>query len=59
MPRDITECIRIMKASQDGAASLIDEEIVQLVEAKQIACHQLEKILNNPFRGVEVRAKKA
>eukprot|EP00088_Acartia_fossae_P025816 TRINITY_DN2659_c0_g1_i1.p1 TRINITY_DN2659_c0_g1~~TRINITY_DN2659_c0_g1_i1.p1 ORF type:complete len:806 (+),score=231.58 TRINITY_DN2659_c0_g1_i1:171-2420(+) len=55
VPRDITECIRIMKGDQDGAASLIDEEIVQLVEAKQIACHQLEKILNNPFRGVEVR----
>jgi len=55
VPRDITECIRIMKSVQDGAASLIDEEIVQLVEAKQIACHQLEKLLNNPFRGVEVR----
>ena len=56
MPRDLSECIRIMKSSPDGGASvLIDEEIVQLVEAKQIACHQLEKILNDPFRGVEVR----
>ena len=44
-----------MKSSPDGATNLLDEEIVQLVEAKQIACHQLEKILNNPFRGVEVR----
>jgi len=55
VPRDLTECISIMKSSPDGATNLLDEEIVQLVEAKQIACHQLEKILNNPFRGVEVR----
>jgi len=56
VPRDLSECIRIMKSSpDDGASVLIDEEIVQLVEAKQIACHQLEKILNDPFRGVEVR----
>lgn len=51
----MAECVKIMNASDDGTSSLIDEEIIQLVETKHIACHQLEKILNNPMRGVEVR----
>jgi len=56
-PRNVMECIKIMNSSEDGTSRLIDEEIIQLVEKKHIACHQLEKILNNPMRGVEVRRK--
>lgn len=57
VPRDVAECIKIMNSGDDGTSRLIDEEIIQLVEKKHIACHQLEKILNNPLRGVEVRRK--
>jgi len=57
VPRDVAECIKIMNSGDDGTSRLIDEEIIQLVEKKHIACHQLEKILNNPTRGVEVRRK--
>lgn len=55
--RDVPECLRIMNNSDDGITTLIDEEVIQLVETKHIAAHQLEKILNNPLRGVEVRRK--
>jgi len=61
--RDVAECVRILNSGGDdnsedsGAANLIDEEIIQLVETKHIASHQLEKILNNPLRGVQVRRK--
>ncbi len=46
-----------MNTSDEGLATLIDEEVIQLVDTKHIASHQLEKILNNPLRGVEVRRK--
>ena len=49
----MAECVKIMK-SEAGAESLIDEEVIQMVDKKHIAAHQLEKILNNPTRGVEV-----
>ena len=55
--RDVPECLRIMNQSDDGISTLIDEEVIQLVDTKHIASHQLEKILNNPMRGVEVRRK--
>jgi len=46
-----------MNTSEDGISTLIDEEVIKLVDTKHIASHQLEKILNNPLRGVEVRRK--
>ena len=37
--------------------NLTDEEVIQLIESKHIRSHALEKELNNPLRGVEVRRK--
>ena len=37
--------------------NLTDEEVIQLIDAKYIRSHALEKVLNNPLRGVEVRRK--
>ena len=37
--------------------NLTDEEVIQLIDAKHIRSHALEKVLNNPLRGVEVRRK--
>jgi len=54
VPRDISECVNILKSSP---GSLIDEEIMQLVEQKHIVSHQLEKALGNPLQGVRIRRK--
>jgi len=57
VPRDTTECLKIMNASQDGTKHLLDSEIINLVEKKHIPGHQLEKALSDPSRGVRVRRK--
>jgi len=54
VPRDISECVNILKSSP---GSLIDEEIMQLVQQKHIVGHQLEKALGNPLQGVRIRRK--
>lgn len=42
---------------QSGAASLTDEEILQLVAGKHIPAYKLESALEDPERGVAVRRK--
>lgn len=56
-PRPLAECVKIYKSNPDGAINLTDEEVIQLVEAKYIRGHALEKVLNDHLRGVEVRRK--
>jgi len=57
VPRDVQECLKVMNASEDGTKHLLDTEIINLVEKKHIAGHQLEKALADPSRGVRVRRK--
>ena len=52
--RPLDECREILK---NNAASLTDDEVMILLEAKAIRSHALEKVLNDPLRGVEVRRK--
>jgi hydroxymethylglutaryl-CoA reductase (NADPH) len=54
--RALQECLKISKLP-NGFSMLTDEEIVQLVEAKYIRSHMLEKVLGDHVRGVEVRRK--
>lgn len=55
--RPLEECVKIYKADPDQMENLTDEEVIQLIDAKHIRSHALEKVLNNPLRGVEVRRK--
>jgi len=57
VPREVSECLRVMNASPDGTKNLLDSEVIQLVEKKHIAGHQLEKAVNDPSRGVRIRRK--
>lgn len=52
--RPLDECRDILKLDP---ASLTDDEVIQLMEAKDIRVHALEKVLNDHLRGVEVRRK--
>ncbi|KAF4519164.1 hypothetical protein B566_EDAN008227 [Ephemera danica] len=52
--RDLMECLEVAK-SEEGAAALTDEEVIQLVDAKHIPAYQIEKALNDPERGVGIR----
>jgi hypothetical protein len=53
-PRSIEECLSIYK-SEDGAKLLTDEEVIILVNAKHIPAYQLEKAVDDPERGVNIR----
>ena len=55
--RDVAECLKVMNSSPEGTKQLVDAEIINLVESKHIAGHQLEKALCDPSRGVRVRRK--
>jgi len=57
VPREVSECLRVMNATPDGTKNLLDSEVIQLVEKKHIAGHQLEKAVNDPSRGVRIRRK--
>merc|ERR1719266_2680184 len=52
--RTITECREILKTDP---SSLTDDEVIQLLESKDIKGHLLETVLDNHLRGVEVRRK--
>ncbi|GLV35860.1 HMG Coenzyme A reductase [Carabus blaptoides fortunei] len=52
--RDYDECVTIYKAD-NSAKNLTDEEVMLLVSKKCIAAHQLEKIMDDPLRGVKIR----
>lgn len=52
--RPLDQCVAILK-SVDGASQLTDEEIVMLVDSKKIATYQLETVLGDYQRGVNIR----
>ena len=52
--RTIAECRDILKTDP---TSLTDDEVIQLLETKDIKGHLLETVLENHLRGVEVRRK--
>lgn len=54
--RPLEECLKLSR-QPNGYSLLNDDEIVQLVEAKYIRSHMLEKLLGDHLRGVEVRRK--
>jgi len=57
VPRDVTECLKVMNNASEGTKLLLDSEVIQLVEKKHIPGHQLEKALADPSRGVRIRRK--
>merc|ERR1719205_587396 len=57
VPRDVSECLRVLNSSPDGTKLLLDSEVVELVEKKHMAGHQLEKAVGDPSRGVRIRRK--
>jgi len=54
VPRDVSECLKVLNANPE---MLLDSEVVQLVEKKHLAGHQLEKAMDDPSRGVRIRRK--
>ena len=53
--RPLEECVKLMKADQMD--KLTDDEIIELIENKEIRLHALDKVLNDYSRGVKVRRK--
>ena len=53
--RSLNECREFLKMGD--AASLADDEIIKLLESKDIKVHDIEKVLVNHLRSVEVRRK--
>ncbi len=56
-PRSLKECVAIKRSSPTGAACLTDEEVLKLVEAKEIKVHALENALGDNERGVVLRRR--
>lgn len=55
-PRDFAECVAVYLSDKSGK-NLTDEEILLLVKSKHIPAHQLEIVLKEPLRGVQIRRK--
>lgn len=55
--RTLEECLKIFNDSDLGAAALRDEEVILLVEKKQIPAYQLEKAVEDAERGVGIRRR--
>jgi hydroxymethylglutaryl-CoA reductase (NADPH) len=55
-PRSIEECVKIMM-SEEGAKSLTDEELINLVNAggNYLPLHKIETIIEDSERGVKIR----
>ena len=53
-PRNLDLCREILKTNPE---ELTDEEVMLLIDSKDIRSHALEKILDDHLRGVEVRRK--
>ena len=53
--RSLEECVRLLRVGE--IKNLVDEEILQLLETKHIRSFELEKVLDDHVRGVEVRRK--
>ncbi|XP_061172948.1 3-hydroxy-3-methylglutaryl-coenzyme A reductase-like [Saccostrea echinata] len=55
-PRSLEECLQILN-SEEGAKSLTDEEISNLVKSKHIPSYKLETMIGDECRGVHIRRK--
>merc|ERR1719362_2410165 len=53
--RSLEECIRAMNLGE--VKNLTDDEILQMIDTKNIRAFELEKVLDDHLRGVEVRRK--
>ena len=53
--RTVEECIEILNTQE--VKNLTDDEILQLIDTKNIRAFELEKILRDHLRGVEIRRK--
>jgi hypothetical protein len=51
--RSVEECQNVL--ANQGPEVLTDEEVVDLVDARHLAAHQLEKVLEDAERGVRIR----
>lgn len=56
IPRDLRQCQEIFKKT-NSAETLSNNEIMLLVKNKSISSHQLEKVVENPQRGINIRRK--
>lgn len=55
--RSLEECLKIYNNYNLGGSALTDDEIILLVKNKQIPGYQIEKAVDDPERGVEIRRK--
>ena len=53
--RSLEECIRVMNVGE--VKNLTDDEILQMIDTKNIRAFELEKVLEDHLRGVEVRRR--
>ena len=53
--RSLEECIRVMNLGE--VKNLTDDEVLQMIDTKNIRAFELEKVLEDHLRGVEVRRK--
>ena len=53
--RTVEECVKLLNMGE--VKSLTDDEILQLIDTKNIRAFELEKVLEDHLRGVEVRRK--
>ncbi|XP_046879197.1 3-hydroxy-3-methylglutaryl-CoA reductase a [Hypomesus transpacificus] len=54
-PRPLEECLSILKNPEKGAGFLSDEEVMLLVQSKNIPAYKLEALMQTPERGVAIR----
>nr|AFT62250.1 3-hydroxy-3-methylglutaryl coenzyme A reductase [Epicauta mannerheimi] len=55
--RDLDECRRIYNDTDLGGTFLTDDEVISLVQSKDIPAYQIEKAVEDPVRGVGIRRK--
>lgn len=55
--KSLQECLKIYNDYNLGGSALTDEEIILLVKNKHIPGYQIEKAVDDPERGVEIRRK--
>ncbi|KAM3874180.1 3-hydroxy-3-methylglutaryl-coenzyme A reductase-like [Diretmus argenteus] len=54
-PRELDECMAILKDPQRGARHLSDAEVMKLVISRNVTSYSLEEVLETPQRGVAIR----
>ncbi|KAM9392468.1 3-hydroxy-3-methylglutaryl-coenzyme A reductase-like [Pholidichthys leucotaenia] len=54
-PRELEQCLAILKNPELGPSSLSDAEVMMLVNSKHIPAYKLEAMMEKPERGVAIR----